>query len=152
MQRPAFRVGSNDYDFLDLAAYFAADLALTASLVRMFGKAAKMGVPYDFEAKLFLNVVSAGTVTVNVGITGGSPTMRVQAIASSGAIPSITTNAGTGAVAVTTASFGTTGNNSILVNGSAYKTTADGTLFLDLSTPGNIVLLAGSTFKLWPIL
>lgn len=129
-----------------VALYFPTNVALTGSLVQQFAFATDAGFAYVFDAELFLNVAVSGTCTVVVGVNAGTVESRLQTVASSGAIPSVSTSVATGNASVTPASFGTTGSNSIIAHGSV-KSTAAGNLFLNMSTAGTVTLLAGSSFR-----
>ena len=153
MQRTGFRVVSLAKDYLfgiaaaGVVQYLAADVALTGSLVRQFAADAEQGVGYDFECLALLNVTGAGIVTTNVGITGGSPVMRqVQIAQTTATVSEQRSVVGTGAQSIASSSL-STGTRSILVRGSALKTTASGILFIDFSTGGPVTLLAGSTYR-----
>lgn len=129
--------------------YLLADVALTGSNVRQFSFPALIGVPYMFEACLFLDVSGAGTLTTNVGITGGSPVIRHTQLAQTTATAlEQRSSFGTGAQQIVSSSLGT-GNKTVLVRGSALKMTAGGVLFLDVATGGTANLLAGSTFRVF---
>lgn len=155
MQRTRYSVEGAplvDYPF-DLGAsagmqYLPADVPLTAAFVRQFGADALNGVPYAFEATLFLDVATSGTVLIQAGITGGSPEIRLMQISNAGAGTLGSASSGAGNQSVTSASLSITGVRSIVVSGSALKTTADGRLFIDLMNGTAVATLkAGSTFK-----
>lgn len=156
-ERPhVFYAGPNaiPYEFGVAAAgdvqYLRADVVLTGSLVRQFAFNAKKNVPYDFEALLLLFVTGAGAVTVQAGITDGTSNIALQQIVNTtGTTLEIKQNSSTsGAVSLASSSLAT-GFRSMSIRGSAWKTTADGVLFLDISTAGTVSLEDGSTFKVF---
>lgn len=153
MQRQGFNVaGIGDLLAGVMAAgdgAFRRDLSgvtVTSSLQRIFGSPVEQDVPYGFLVHGTVNTAGGIGVVLQATVTGGTPSVQLNLLSS--AASGIASNYGSAPQVAYTPAAGA--RRAFLLFGTVLKTTAGGTLAIDIGTAGGSVTLEpGSAGYAW---